>query len=96
MQVALLAEMLNLDPWRRYPLMVQVLSSDFSSLFAGVPQSIFHILFIACQYVCAVLPAMSTALMHMWMLRDDMPLHVIGLQVMVPLPQHCFCTVADS
>jgi hypothetical protein len=31
-----MAKMLNVDPWRRYPLTVQVLSSDFSPLLTGV------------------------------------------------------------
>jgi hypothetical protein len=35
LQVALLAEMLNVQPWCTYPLSVQVLSSEFTSLWTG-------------------------------------------------------------
>ena len=37
LQVELLMRMLNLEPWRRYPLNVQMLSSEFSHMLAGAP-----------------------------------------------------------
>ena len=35
MQLALMAEMLNVDPWRRYPLSVQLLSPEAAQLFSS-------------------------------------------------------------
>ena len=34
-QVSLVTKMLNVDPWRRYPLTLQVLSSEFEPMLAG-------------------------------------------------------------
>jgi hypothetical protein len=36
LQIALVAEMLNVDPWRKYPLHLQVLNPDFMPLVKGL------------------------------------------------------------